>query len=408
MNLIEGEVADGRHPHRRLRRAGAARDPGQGGEREAARCSASGRRTSSSARATTASASTSPWSRSSAPTRSSTAPSPACAEDEQLTAQQITARISSRTPPQRGSTVRLEDRPEPRARVLQKSGDRLSGPRSGRQRVAVDAIEPPAPAGGRSALGPVGDRGPPRRSAIAQPPVRGWPVPRFLSAQPDTRLITLPWETPLAEWPRSNLVALPRGISRHVVRFVRVGHEVYAVKEVLEHLARARVPAAARPDPAGHPRRSRPIGVVTDRVDADGEPLDPILITRHLQFSLPYRSLFTRGVRQDTVNRLVDAMVVLLARLHLIGFLWGDVLAVQHAVPARRRRLRRVPGRRRDRRAARPADRRPARARPDHRPDEPVRRVLRPGGRRAAGRGARPAGSWSRRSRPATASCGTS
>ena len=56
-----------------------------------------------------------------------------------------------------------------------------------------------------------------------------------------------------------------------------------------------------------------------------GEPLDPILITRHLQFSLPYRSLFNRGVRQDTVNRLVDAMVVLLARLHLIGFLWGDV-----------------------------------------------------------------------------------
>ena len=77
--------------------------------------------------------------------------------------------------------------------------------------------------------------------------------------------------------------------------------------------------------------------------------MDPILITRHLQFSLPYRALFSRGVRQDTVNRLVDAMVVLLARLHLIGFLWGDVLAVQHAVPTRRRRVRRVPGGRRDR-----------------------------------------------------------
>jgi hypothetical protein len=40
---------------------------------------------------------------------------------------------------------------------------------------------------------------------------------------------------------------------------------------------------------------------------------------------LPYRSLFNRGVRQDTVNRLVDAMVVLVARLHLIGLFWGDV-----------------------------------------------------------------------------------
>ena len=65
--------------------------------------------------------------------------------------------------------------------------------------------------------------------------------------------------------------------------------------------------------------------MVTERLDCAGEPLDPILITEHLQFSLPYRSLFSRGVRQDTVNRLVDAMVVLLARLHLIGFLWGDV-----------------------------------------------------------------------------------
>jgi hypothetical protein len=44
-----------------------------------------------------------------------------------------------------------------------------------------------------------------------------------------------------------------------------------------------------------------------------------------LQYSLPYRSLFNRGVRQDTVNRLVDAMVVLIARLHLIGLFWGDV-----------------------------------------------------------------------------------
>lgn len=96
------------------------------------------------------------------------------------------------------------------------------------------------------------------------------------------------------------------------------------MKEVLEHLAiheyrllrdlvRLDTPSV------------EPVGVVTNRLSETGEVLDPILITRHLRFSLPYRSLFTRGVRQDTVNRLVDAMVVLLARLHLIGFLWGDV-----------------------------------------------------------------------------------
>ena len=149
-------------------------------------------------------------------------------------------------------------------------------------------------------------------------------MPRFLAAQPDTRLITLPWDTPLADWPEENLVALPRGISRHVVRFVRVGNEVYALKEVMEHLALHEYELLrdlARLDTPS----VEAVGVVTARVDKEGDPLDPMLITRHLQFSLPYRSLFNRGVRQDTVNRLVDAMVVLLARLHLIGFLWGDV-----------------------------------------------------------------------------------
>jgi Domain of unknown function (DUF4032)/Lipopolysaccharide kinase (Kdo/WaaP) family len=149
-------------------------------------------------------------------------------------------------------------------------------------------------------------------------------VPRFLAAQPDTRLITLPWPTPLADWPEENLVALPRGISRHIVRFVRVGPEVYAFKEVIEHLAMHEyrlLRDLARLDTPS----VEAVGVVTERVDQNGEPLDPILITRHLQFSLPYRSLFNRGVRQDTVNRLVDAMVVLVARLHLIGLFWGDV-----------------------------------------------------------------------------------
>jgi Domain of unknown function (DUF4032) len=149
-------------------------------------------------------------------------------------------------------------------------------------------------------------------------------MPRFLAAQPDSRLITLPWATPLAEWPEEKLVALPRGISRHVVRFVRVDSEVYAFKELVERLAWHEYRLLRDLTRLDTPSVDA-VGVVTERIDAGGEPLDPILITRHLQFSLPYRSLFNRGVRQDTVNRLVDAMVVLLARLHLIGFLWGDV-----------------------------------------------------------------------------------
>lgn len=149
-------------------------------------------------------------------------------------------------------------------------------------------------------------------------------MPRFLSAQPNARLIPLPWGTPLEQWPENLLVALPRGISRHVVRFIRVGDDTYAAKEVVEHLALHEYRILHDLTRAGTPA-VEPIGVVTHRRGADGTPLNPILLTRHLQFALPYRTLFSSGVRQDTVTRLLDALVVLLARLHLQGFLWGDV-----------------------------------------------------------------------------------
>ncbi|MDR1431383.1 MAG: DUF4032 domain-containing protein [Propionibacteriaceae bacterium] len=149
-------------------------------------------------------------------------------------------------------------------------------------------------------------------------------MPRFLSSRSDSRLILLPWQLPLETWPRENLVALPRGISRHVVRFIKVGASVYAAKEVIENLAlheyRMLTDLRRLDAPA-----VEPVAVVTNRVDEDGAPLDPVLLTKHLEFSLPYRVLFDQGVRPETVTRLVDAMVVLLVRLHLIGFLWGDV-----------------------------------------------------------------------------------
>ena len=70
----------------------------------------------------------------------------------------------------------------------------------------------------------------------------------------------------------------------------------------------------------------------------------------------------------------------------------GRRVAVEHAVPARRRRVRRLPRRRRDRRAARAAQRRPARARPGDRPGQHRRRADGPRGRRAAPGGPRPGG----------------
>jgi Domain of unknown function (DUF4032)/Lipopolysaccharide kinase (Kdo/WaaP) family len=146
---------------------------------------------------------------------------------------------------------------------------------------------------------------------------------RIMATTPHPALLTLPWDKPLEEWDGPFLVALPRGLSRHIVRFVRVEHEVYAVKETREPIAwgeyrllrdlrRIKVPAVD------------PVGVVTGRENDEDEAIEPALITRHLSHSMPYRELFSRGVRPDTMPKLVDALVVLLVKLHLAGFFWGD------------------------------------------------------------------------------------
>jgi hypothetical protein len=62
------------------------------------------------------------------------------------------------------------------------------------------------------------------------------------------------------------------------------------------------------------------VGVVTDR----GEDLEAVLITRHLDYSLPFRTLFARGGVPNLRVRLLDAGAELLVRLHLGGFFWGD------------------------------------------------------------------------------------
>jgi hypothetical protein len=136
-------------------------------------------------------------------------------------------------------------------------------------------------------------------------------------------LFGLPWEAPLAEWPEEYDLRDPGGIHRHVVRFFEHHDVTYVLKELPDHLAereyrllRALVDAEI---PAGHA-----IGVATERgVDHGGEG---VLITRHIDFALPYRVLLAgRGLRIPFLGeRLLDALVGLLARLHLAGFYWGD------------------------------------------------------------------------------------
>jgi hypothetical protein len=144
------------------------------------------------------------------------------------------------------------------------------------------------------------------------------------AARPDPALLDLPWRTPLEEWPEEILAALPRGISRHVVRFVRLSGGVLAIKEIKDDIAR-REYEMLRNLGRLHLPAVEPFAVVSGRVDRAGEPLDACLVTRHLQFSLPYRALYSQSLRKGTATRLIDALAVLLVRVHLNGFWWGDV-----------------------------------------------------------------------------------
>ncbi|GAB3132555.1 DUF4032 domain-containing protein [Microbispora hainanensis] len=146
---------------------------------------------------------------------------------------------------------------------------------------------------------------------------------QITGAPSDPDLIRLPWDVPLEEWPVHHLVTLPRGISRHVVRFARLSGRVYAIKEISTRYAKREYQLLW--DLARHDAPAvEPVAVVTGRTAPDGTELDSALITRHLQFSLPYRGVLSGSVRPDTLTRLLDALAVLLVRLHLTGFYWGD------------------------------------------------------------------------------------
>ncbi|MBQ1024350.1 DUF4032 domain-containing protein [Micromonospora sp. C95] len=146
---------------------------------------------------------------------------------------------------------------------------------------------------------------------------------RITSALVDPALLDLPWSTPLEQWPAEHLVALPQGISRHVVRFVQLGGHVYAVKETGERVAEREYDLLRALERIDFPS-VKAVAIVADRESDAGEPLDPVLITRHLQFSLPYRALFSHTLRPPTMGRLLDALAALLVRMHLTGFFWGD------------------------------------------------------------------------------------
>ena len=144
------------------------------------------------------------------------------------------------------------------------------------------------------------------------------------AATAEPALLDLPWHLPLEDWPSENIAALPKGLSRHTVRFAHLGDHVIAIKETLFDLAKREYEMLRKLEKLDVPC-VEPFAIINNRTDKAGNELPAVLITRHLKFSLPYRAMWSQGLRDQTAKRLVDALALLLVRLHLIGFFWGDV-----------------------------------------------------------------------------------
>jgi hypothetical protein len=148
---------------------------------------------------------------------------------------------------------------------------------------------------------------------------------RIQIAQPTKHpdFLDLPWEQPLQDWQSSRIVEVARGISRHVVRFVNYGGAIYALKEIPQRIAEREFKMLRKLSTQQLPV-VEPVGVIADRGGRGEDEMDAILMTRHLSYALPYRTLFSgRGIA-DLRASLLNALVDLLVRLHLAGFFWGD------------------------------------------------------------------------------------
>ena len=135
--------------------------------------------------------------------------------------------------------------------------------------------------------------------------------------------LDLPWSLPVGRWGErcARIVEVPRGISRHEVLFLQYDRTLYVVKELppalgvkeyeaLRWLEERELPSVHA---AGHARVRQ----------EDGEETS-VLLTRFLEGSLPFRTLFESSGLERYRARLLDAIAGLLVRLHLAGFYWGD------------------------------------------------------------------------------------
>ncbi len=135
--------------------------------------------------------------------------------------------------------------------------------------------------------------------------------------------LELPWDRPLSTWEVDNFLELPKGISRHEVRFLTYPSGIYVVKElpviparndyqVLRNLEVSAAPAVA------------PVGLVEGRCPDSTEERAAALLTAYEPFSFSYREMLAGPGFGPRRTQMLDAFAGLLVQLHVAGCFWGD------------------------------------------------------------------------------------
>jgi hypothetical protein len=135
--------------------------------------------------------------------------------------------------------------------------------------------------------------------------------------------LDLPWGRSLADWDLPNLVELPKGISRHEVRFIQYPEGLYAIKELPTRAARQDYGVLRSLEAVGGPA-VRPVGLVEGRQADPHSELSAALITAYEPFSFSYRELLQGPGFGPRRAQMLDAFAGLLVELHLAGVFWGD------------------------------------------------------------------------------------
>ena len=135
--------------------------------------------------------------------------------------------------------------------------------------------------------------------------------------------VGLPWDVPLAEWDLPNLLDLPKGISRHEVRFLSYPSGIYVVKELATAPARNDYSVLRQLESVGSPAVVA-VGLVENRTSDPTEEGAAALITAYEPFSFSYREILAGAGFGPRRNQMLDAFAGLLVELHLADCFWGD------------------------------------------------------------------------------------